>query len=35
MLILPGTDLILVDLVRKGMESAGIPTQVKTGASVY
>ncbi|KAI1058905.1 hypothetical protein LB507_004038 [Fusarium sp. FIESC RH6] len=31
----PGTDLILVDLVRKGMESAGIPTQVKTGASVY
>ncbi|KAJ4135095.1 hypothetical protein NW768_004710 [Fusarium equiseti] len=31
----PGTDLVLADLVRKGMEAAGIPTQVKTGASVY
>jgi hypothetical protein len=35
MLILSGTDLILVDLVRKGMEAAEIPTQVKIGASVY
>ncbi|CAG7559971.1 unnamed protein product [Fusarium equiseti] len=31
----PGSDLALVDLVCWGMKVAGIPTQVKTGASVY
>ena len=35
MLTLPDNDLLLVDLVRQGMEAAGILMQVKTGASVY
>lgn len=35
MLTLPGSDLALVDLVCWGMKAAGIPMQVKTGASVY
>ena len=35
MLTLPVTDLGLVNLVCQGMEAAGIPLQVKTGASVY
>jgi hypothetical protein len=29
----PGTDLILADLVDKGMK-AGVPTRVKTGLSM-
>ncbi|KAF2811179.1 uncharacterized protein BDZ99DRAFT_297432 [Mytilinidion resinicola] len=31
----PGTDLILVDLVEKGMKAENLPTQVKTGRSMY
>ncbi|KAI1411459.1 amidase [Hypoxylon sp. FL1857] len=31
----PGADLILADLVEKGMKGAGLPTQVKTGRSMY
>ncbi|KAF4764335.1 hypothetical protein HAV15_000346 [Penicillium sp. str.  len=31
----PGTDLILVDLVEKGMKGAGLATEVKTGSSMY
>lgn len=30
-----GTDLILVDLVEKGMKDAGLPVTVKTGRSLY
>ena len=30
-----GTDLILVDLVEKGMKAGGLPTEVKTGRSMY
>ncbi|KAL2070236.1 hypothetical protein VTL71DRAFT_13262 [Oculimacula yallundae] len=31
----PGTDLIIAELARKGMEAAGLPTQVRTGRSIY
>ncbi|CRL26357.1 Amidase [Penicillium camemberti] len=31
----PGTDLILVDLVEKGMKGAGLTCEVKTGSSMY
>lgn len=31
----PGTDLILVDLVEKGMKAGGLATTVKTGRSMY
>ncbi|CAI7586421.1 unnamed protein product [Penicillium discolor] len=31
----PGIDLILVDLVEKGMKGAGLATEVKTGSSMY
>ncbi|KAF2240746.1 amidase [Trematosphaeria pertusa] len=31
----PGMDLILVDLVEKGMNAVGVPTKVKTGRSMY
>jgi len=31
----PGTDLILADLVEKGMKAGGLPTRVKTGRSMY
>ncbi|KAJ5534083.1 hypothetical protein N7527_000337 [Penicillium freii] len=31
----PGADLILVDLVEKGMKGAGLATEVKTGSSMY
>ncbi|KAF2438444.1 amidase [Karstenula rhodostoma CBS 690.94] len=31
----PGTDLILSQLVAKGMKSAGLPTKVKTGRQVF
>ncbi|RHZ68074.1 hypothetical protein CDV55_107783 [Aspergillus turcosus] len=31
----PGTDLLLVDLVEKGMKGAGLPTEVKTGSLMF
>jgi hypothetical protein len=30
-----GTDLILCELVEKGMRAAGLPTEVKTGRSMF
>ncbi|KAJ5406058.1 hypothetical protein N7465_007342 [Penicillium sp. CMV-2018d] len=31
----PGADLILVDLVERGMKGAGLATKVKTGSCMY
>ncbi|KAK3939013.1 amidase signature domain-containing protein [Diplogelasinospora grovesii] len=31
----PGKDFWLIDIVKRGMEAAGIPLEVKTGRSVY
>ena len=31
----PGTDLLLVDLVEKGLRGACIPTRVQTGRFMY
>lgn len=31
----PGTDLLLVDVVEKGMKAGGLATKVKTGSSMY
>jgi hypothetical protein len=30
-----GMDLILADIVEKGMQDAGLPRKVKTGRSMY
>ena len=30
-----GTDLILADLVEKGMKAGNLPARVKTGRSMY
>lgn len=32
---LAGTDLILPQLVEKGMKAAGLPTKIKTGSLVF
>ncbi|CAG8948401.1 unnamed protein product [Penicillium salamii] len=31
----PGTDIMLADIVKRGMESANLPTELKTGRSMY
>lgn len=35
MLEATGMDLNLVDMVEKGIKAAGLPSQVKTGRSMY
>ncbi len=35
MMCITGTDLILAELVDRGMAAGGLPTQVTTGRSMY